>query len=116
MQEQASDLPQQFRDLGEFLGDWGELTTQDERYLRRQSLPMPRLLAFHQAAAPRLPAILDHLDSHPFGIPLPRGEELLRRLALAMAEAAQAVEVYGEPGIARVRPGHSVPMRTLGRF
>ena len=97
-------LPKGFEDLAPFVAEWGSLTTQDERYVRRQSLPMERLQAYYDVVQPRLEAIFTHLDSFPYGPPLPEPEALLFRITLAMAEVAQAVEIYGQPTVPNV-PG-----------
>lgn len=108
----ATALPAGFEDLAGFVGEWGELETQGERYLQRQSLPFERLSAFHAAAAHRLPAIFDHLDSFAYG-PLPAPEARLFRLTLGLIEAAQAVEVFAEPRVPFVAYPHEVEMRVL---
>ena len=95
-------LPEAFADLASIVEEWGGLDTPDERFLRRQQLPMTRLQAYYDLVQPRLEEIFDHLDSFPFGPPLPEPEALLFRLTLAMAEVAQAVEVYGQPTVPNV--------------
>jgi hypothetical protein len=95
-------LPKSFADLAPLVEEWGSLHTPDERFLRRQQLPMERLQAYYDLVQPRLEEIFDHLDSFPFGPLLPEPEALLYRLTLAMAEVAQAVEVYGQPTVPNV--------------
>ena len=63
--------------------------------------------------APRLKAIFEHLDSFPYGTPLPPPEALLFRVVMAMSEVAQAVEVFGQPAVPRAPEGHSVPIRAM---
>jgi hypothetical protein len=109
----AVALPVGFEELAPFVAEWGRLETQDERYRQRQTLPMDRLTAYHQSVAPQLAAIFEHLDHFSFGDPLPPPEALLRNIVMAMAEVAQAVEVYGRPSIPNVPIGHSVPIRTI---
>lgn len=108
-------LPKGFEDLAPFIAEWGSLETQDERYGRRQALPMARLQAYYDAVQPRLGAIFDHLDSFPYGPALPAPEALLFRLVLAMSEVAQAVEVYGQPTVPHAPPNHSVTIRVPNR-
>lgn len=115
MDDQTAHLPPQFGDLSQFVGEWGALATQDERYLLRQSLPMERLRAYYDVVTPRLGAIFDHLDGFAFDAPLPAPEALLERLVMGMSEVAQAVEVYGEPGVPHAPDHHSVPIVTLRR-
>ena len=105
---QGSSLPAGFEDLEAFVAEWGDLETQDQRYLRRQNLPMARLQAFYDATAPRLQAIFDHLDRHPFGQQPPPAEALLLRLVMGLSEVAQAVETYGQPGVPHAPANHSV--------
>ena len=92
-------LPSGFLDLAPLLDEWGDLATQDERYCRRKELSMVRLQAYYDLVQPRLTEIFDHLDRFPYGPPLPEAEARLFRLVMAMAEVAQAVEVYGQPAV-----------------
>ena len=108
-------LPKGFEDLAPFVAEWGSLTTQDERYVRRQSLPMERLQAYYDVVQPRLEAIFTHLDSFPYGPALPEPEALLFRLVLGMSEVAQAVEVYGQPTVPHAPPNHSVTIQVPNR-
>lgn len=101
---QCVSLPENFADLTPFVAEWGNLETPDERFLRRQQLSMERLQAYYDVVQPRLEEIFDHLDSFPYGPPLPEPEALLFRITLAMAEVAQAVEIYGQPTVPNV-PG-----------
>lgn len=108
MADQTVRLPAGFADLEPFVGEWGALETQDQRYLQRQSLPMERLRAYYDAVTPRLQAIFDHLDRFPFGGELPPPERLLLHVVMGMSEVAQAVEMYGQPRVPHAPPGHSV--------
>lgn len=109
-QAQPAALPQGFAALAPFADNWGRLATQDERYLLRQKLPMAELRAYYDTIVPLLPAIFEHLDSFPFGEPLPAPEALLYRIALGISEVGQAVEVYGAPRVKLTPAGHSVPI------
>ena len=106
-------LPPEFAALAPFVEEWGRLETQDARYRRRQELPMARLAAYHEAVAPRLEAIFAHLDQFPFAASLPPAEALLLRLVMAMSEVAEAVELFGTPGVPGVPEGHSVSITGL---
>jgi hypothetical protein len=76
---------------------------------------MERLNAYYDAVCPRLKAIFDHLDTFPYGPPLPPAEALLFRLVMAMSEVAQAVEVFGQPAVPLAPEDHSVPITVLTR-
>jgi hypothetical protein len=116
MQSSADpELPGHFQDLASFVAEWGSLETQDERYRQRQKLPMERLDAYYGAVCPRLEAIFDHLDSFPYGAPLPAAEALLFRVVMAMTEVAQAVEVFGRPTVPLAPLDHSVPITVVAR-
>jgi hypothetical protein len=108
-------LPQGFEDLEPFVSEWGELDTQDQRYQRRQQLPMERLMAYYSAVAPRLRAVFDHLDRFAFDALLPAPEALLFRTVMGMSEVAQAVEMYGRPTVPKAPAGHSVRIVGLSR-
>ncbi len=90
------NLPEGFEDLAPYAAVWGQLATQDLRYLQRQQSTMAQLKAFYDATAPRLNAIFDHLDSFPMDA-LPEPEALLYRTALGLTEVAMAIEVFGQP-------------------
>ena len=115
MTEPTALLPKGFDELAPFIAEWGSLETQDERYIRRQSLSMERLQVYYDAVQPRLGAIFDHLDSFPYGPALPEPEALLFRVVLAMSEVAQAVEVYGQPTVPHAPANHSVTIRVPNR-
>ena len=110
MSKENAGLPEGFEDLQPFVKEWGNLKTQDERYRRRQSLPMARILAYYEAVTPRLQSIFDHLDEYPFGEPLPASEDLLLRVVMGMSEVAHAVEMYGQPRVPHAPEEHSAPI------
>jgi hypothetical protein len=101
-------LPPAFADLALYLSTWGSLETQEQRYLARQHLRYAELRAFYDCMAPRIREILTHLDQFPVDQPLPAAEEALYRLALALSEAAAAVEVYGMAEVPFVPKPHVV--------
>lgn len=115
MTQQKAVLPKGFEDLAPFVDEWGSLTTQDQLYIQRQTLPMERLQAYYDAVQPRLEAIFDYLDSFPFGTDLPEPEALLFRIVMGMSEVAQAVEVYGQPTVPHAPPNHSVRVAAVAR-
>lgn len=89
-------LPEGFEGLAPFAALWGQLHTQEERYLQRQQSTMTQIRDFYDATAPRLDEIFCHLEQFPMDA-LPDAEALLYRTALGLTEAAMAVEVFGQP-------------------
>lgn len=85
-------LPAEFADLGPFTG-WAE-TTPDARQSRRRNATRPELKAFYDAMIPRLQDILAAVDAHPLGA-LPVNLRPLYNMALALAEIAPHIELYG---------------------
>jgi hypothetical protein len=108
-------LPRGFEDLEPFATEWGDLSTQNERYRRRRMLSMEQLQAYYDAVRPRLGPIFAHLDSFPFGAPLPEPESRLFRLVMGMTEVAQAVEVLGRPAVPDAPQNYSVEVEVLTR-
>ncbi len=104
-------LPPAFADLEPFLATWGHLESAEQRYLVRQQSSMEDLRSFYDAIAPRIEAVLDHLDHHPVDQPLPPAEDALFRLALGLTEVVPAIEVQGEPGVPFMRTPHVVSMQ-----
>jgi hypothetical protein len=100
-------LPEAFADLEPFAVEWSDFETPGERYLHRQGARMADLKAFHAAAAHRLDAIFEHLDSFPPG-DLPAPEARLFRTILGLAEVMQAVEVFGQPRVKNAPYPHHV--------
>ena len=103
----AERLPEQFAFLEPFAATWGDLRTQNERYLKRQSLPFAELQAFHSLLAHRLEEVFAHLDKFPPNA-LPEPEARLFRTVLGLTEAAQAVEVFGQSRVPNVSYPHSI--------
>lgn len=91
-------LPEGFEELAPHAETWGQLETQDERYLQRQKCTMKEIKAYYDATAPRLNEIFDHLDQFPMD-DLPEPEALLYRTAMGLTEAAMAVEVFNQPRV-----------------
>lgn len=103
-------LPEAFADLDGVLAEWAEIGEPSARYLARQSSSMATLRAFYDLVAPRLDAIMDHLDSFAMDTPLPPPEQRLYNIALMLPEVALAVELYGEPGVPHAGKPHVVTM------
>lgn len=96
-------LPAGFADLEGFVAVWAKPTVA-ERIAARCNAPMADIRAFYDAAQPRLDAVLAYLDGTTLGAMAPQDERLLQ-LALALVQAAVAVEIHG----AAVRPGTPWP-------
>lgn len=109
----SQTLPEQFAFLAPFVATWGHLRTQDERYARRQALSQGELEAFYTALAPRLEEVFTHLDQFD-PQRLPEAEALLFRVVLGLTEAAQAVEIFGQPRIPHVPFPHGVAIAWNG--
>ena len=103
-----SHLPSDFGELERFVGDWGPLTTQEARYLKRQTMSIAALRDFYDTMLPRLDDVLEHLDSFPVNGVLASTEETLYRLALGLTEAAAAVEVFGQARVPGAQLHHRV--------
>jgi hypothetical protein len=109
----ASSLPEQFSFLEPFAAVWGDLHSQDERYLKRQSLSYGELEAFHGVIAPRLEEIFSYLDGFdPKALPEP--EARLFRTVLGLTEASQAVEIFDQSRVPYAPYPHSVKMEWVG--
>src|SRR3546814_13991675 len=72
-----AELPQGFDYLQPYIGNWGSLENQKDRYLLRQRSDMGSLKQFYDDAAPRLEEIFTYLDRFPVTEPLPASEQLL---------------------------------------
>lgn len=105
-------LPEGFEELEDFLHEWGSAKDIAARYSVRQSLSYERLCAFYKTMVPQLEDVFAHLDRFPYP-QLPPPEERLFTLALCLTEAAQAVEIFGEPGVPSAPPGHAVDIRMI---
>src|SRR3546814_20620860 len=106
------DLPAGFEELAEFLEEWGPLDTENKRYQPRRRKSFEELRHFYDRVTPRLEDIFRHLDQFEYG-PLPEAEQGLFRIALGLAEVAQAVEVLGQPGVPTTSPQHSIDRKSV---
>ena len=85
-------LPPEFADLSPWT-DWAQ-TTPDARQDHRRNATRQELKAFYDAMMPRLQDILTAVDAFPLGA-LPDGLHPLYNMALALAEIAPHIELYG---------------------
>lgn len=104
--EKINDLPDGFESLLQFSQNWGNIQTQKDRYLKRQSSTIEELREFHSTASPLLGKVFDYLDSFEYG-DLPPKEARLFRIMLGLIEAAQAVEIFGTPSVPYTPYPHS---------
>ncbi len=88
-------LPGEFGDLQPFAERWC-LATESERWGQRMSSSMEDLLAFYDAAFPRLEVAVDYCDHYPLDA-LPEDVTNLLRLVHSLVLVAMAVEIFGQP-------------------
>lgn len=91
----TTQLPAEFVDLEPFAATWC-LATEPERWERRMASSMDELLAFYDAAFPRLEAAIEHCDRYPLD-GLPAEVERLMQLVHSLVLVAMAVEIFGQP-------------------
>jgi len=85
-----------FSVLDNIAEDWAPATEWARRE-RRATASIEELRTFYERLRPLVPAIAQHLESHPVDRPLAPREDRLFRLAQMYMEAAWAVEVVGAP-------------------
>lgn len=105
----ATSLPGEFADLEPFAAIWGNLDTQNARYLERQRASMEELRAFHAAVSGRLEEIFTYLDAFPAD-DLPAPQARLFRTVMGLTEASQAVEILGQQRVPHAPYPHQVQM------
>jgi hypothetical protein len=88
-------LPTEFADLEPLARTWC-LATEEERWDRRMASSMAEIVAFYDAAFPRLEAAIEHCDRYPLD-ELPPEVEHLMQLIYSLCQAAMAVEIFGQP-------------------
>ncbi len=96
MSDGTAVLPPAFADLEPF-ADWC-LATEAERYAKRLASTMDELQAFYDAAFPRLPDALEHLDALPLD-DLPDDATRLLWLCYSLVNASFPVEVWRQPRV-----------------
>jgi len=90
-------LPSQFEDLEHFAAAWS-LPTERARSRKRLSSPMSEIQAFYDAILPQAPVIIDYLNGFSLD-EMPVRERCLFNMLLSLAEVANAVELFKEPGV-----------------
>ncbi|MBF6569749.1 MAG: hypothetical protein IVW54_12840 [Candidatus Binataceae bacterium] len=90
-------LPAQFSDLEQFVGVW-DLPTERQRNRQRLVSTIEQLRAFYDAMMPRMESIIEYLNQFPLD-QIPDGARQLFYLTLSLAEVANAVELFKQPGV-----------------
>lgn len=88
-------LPTEFADLEPYAETWC-LRTEAERWDQRMASSMAELVAFYDAAFPRLEAAIEYCDEHPLD-QLPDDVERLLQLIHSLVLVSMAVEIFGQP-------------------
>ncbi len=110
-------LPSEFADLEPYLV-WAQ-STELARHQVRVSRSIEEIRAFYDAVLPRIEAILEYLNAFPLD-DMPEQEHRLLELSLGLVEAANAVEMFEEPGmrygfpIERFTPKHHKTVQARG--
>lgn len=98
-----SALPAGFESLEPFVAYWARDTT-DGRLQARAEASMAQNQAFYDAMLPLAEPAITHLEAFDLHA-LPAPEATLARMVLALAQAAVAVEMHGQP----ISPGTPYP-------
>lgn len=88
-------LPAEFADLEPFAEAWCR-ATEGERWEQRKASSMTELVAFYDAAFPRLEEAIGHCDKFPLDA-LPPDAERLLQLIHSLVLVSMAVEIFGQP-------------------
>jgi len=88
-------LPAGFEELLPYVDKWGQDTT-NERIKARSESSMEEILAFYNTMVARADEAMSYIDKYPID-DLPEDVGRLSKLVLALAQAAMAVEVHGQP-------------------
>ncbi|WP_199688163.1 hypothetical protein [Noviherbaspirillum sedimenti] len=88
-------LPEGFENLEPFVGYWVR-DTNNERWKQRSLASMEDIRSFYDAMLARAEDAITHLDKFPLD-QMPEDAERLFKLLLAIAHAAMAVEIHGQP-------------------
>lgn len=92
-------LPAGFEDLAGYAPAWA-LPTERERMLARIGADMAAVRDFYQALAPRIAAMLEHLEPYPPRLEaLPVPEQRLTLLALSFMECSRIFEMWGQQDV-----------------
>ncbi|MBY8862833.1 hypothetical protein K7711_40630 [Nocardia sp. CA2R105] len=90
-------LPEAFRDLEPYVGEWAKPTRQ-ERYDTRLASTIEQLDAFYDAIAPHAEAAIEHLNTFDLN-ELPEAETRLLWLMYSLVMVSYPVNVFKQPRI-----------------
>ena len=102
-------LPEGFEDLQHFVEYWVR-DTNDERWQQRSKAAMPDIQAFYDAMLARAEDAIAYLDTFPLDR-MPEEATRLFKLLLAIAHAAMAVEMHGQPRVKRSKFPYSIHVK-----
>lgn len=107
-------LPTEFADLVPYVAEWS-LETERERAVKRVSTDIDKLRRFHDAVAPRMEAIILHLNTFPNDpATLPDPVKRLFNLARMVMEASAPIDLgWSTPDIEDVFPIERIGFSTL---
>lgn len=91
-----TSLPKGFIELEPYVA-WA-LPSERERNTKRNESEMPEIQSFYDAIFPQMDRILEYLNQFPLN-DLPAPEQRLLYLSLSLAEIANAVELFRNPGV-----------------
>lgn len=94
-------LPAEFADLEAHAAEWA-LPSFDARMQHRAASSMDDIRRFYDAMQPRAEAALAYLENFPLDA-MPEAEQRLMHLLYALAQAAMAVEIHGQPKVGHAR-------------
>ena len=103
IEKQDTRLPAGFEELEKFVEKWAvdDIST---RIAVRSTSTMEEIREFYDAIVPRTVEAMARIDQHPL-MELPDDAARLCKLVLALASAATAIEIHGQPTV----PGSPYP-------
>ncbi len=94
----TSKLPQQFRELECWVGEWG-IEDGHLRYVKRVNSTMEELKSFYNDMFPRGKEAIEYVNQFDYNEPLPEDAANLRNLVYSLITVALAVEVWRQPRV-----------------
>jgi len=102
-------LPKGFEDLQPYVEYWVR-DSNDERWQQRSKAPMADIKTFYDAMLTRAEDTIAYLDQFPLDN-MPADATRLFKLLLAIAQAAMAVEMHGQPRVRNSRFPYKIHMK-----